>query len=309
MGILGACPAAVAGPWSVLAPPAQQRIADVSVRDFARAVASHAGGEPTFTAVAAGQAARIPEELAGGAATLGVFPLATLEVDNPVVAMDRVPYLAANFIQARKLWGVLRPQVEEALASRNLVLLYAVPSPPPAPIARRPLTTLAEWRGARVAVGAPALEPFARALEARAVPVAAPDTALAGGEVDVIFDSAAYAADENAWEYASHYVHAPAWFPKQLVVIQRDAMAALAPASRDAVLAAASRAGEQAWRLSEEATRDGVQKLRDYGVKTVEPSVELLIGLEEVGRDLLFRWSDAAGETGAHLVEAYYAVR
>jgi TRAP-type C4-dicarboxylate transport system substrate-binding protein len=223
--------------------------------------------------------------------------------------MDRVPYLVINFIQARKLWSVLRPRVEDALASRNLALLYAAPSPPPAPLARGPLTILAEWRGARVLRGEPALESFARALGATTVPGDTPRRALAGGEVDVAFAPAAYAADGKAWEYATHYVHAPAWFPKQLVVVRRDALAALAPASRDAVLAAAAQAGEQAWRLSEEATRDGMQKLRDYGVKTLQPSVDLLIGLENVGRELLFQWSDAAGETGAHLVEAYYAVR
>ena len=52
-----------------------------------------------------------------------------------------------------------------------------------------------------------------------------------------------------------------------------------------------------------------MQRLRDYGIKARTAPVELLIRLEAVGRELLFQWSDAAGETGAELVEGYYAIR
>jgi hypothetical protein len=37
--------------------------------------------------------------------------------------------------------------------------------------------------------------------------------------------------------------------------------------------------------------------------------VELLIQLEALGRELLFVWSETAGEAGAELVERYYAIR
>lgn len=308
LALLAGGPAAAAS-WSVLGPAPAHRVASQSVQGFAESVALSTAGGVTLELAPGADAATVLAHVAAARAAMGVFPLALLEAGNPVLAMDRVPFLVTNFVQARKLWQVLRPEVERVLQARGLVLLYAVPSPPPAPIARRPLLTLAAWRGLRLRVAEPALQPLSRALGAQ--PVSAVDLAdaLAGGKAEVAFASAAYAADVRAWDYASDFLDASAWYPKQLVAVNRGVLSALDKGQREALLAAARAAGDQAWVLSEQATRDGVQKLRDYGVKTAEPSVALLIQLEALGRDLLFRWSDAAGETGARLVEAYYAIR
>lgn len=304
-----ACAPVAAASWAVLGPAPVHRVAAQSVRAFAEALARPGGVGVTLVAAPGADASTVLARVAEGRAAVGVFPLALLEAGNPVLAMDRVPYLVTNFVQARKLWQVLRPEVARVLQARGLMLLYAVPSPPPAPIARQPLPTLAAWRGLRLRVAEPALKPLSRALGAQ--PVSAVDLAdaLAGGKAEVAFASAAYAADVRAWDYASDFLDASAWFPKQLVVVNRAALSALNQVQREALLAAARSAGETAWTRSEQATRDGVQKLRDYGVKTAEPSVALLIALEALGRDLLLRWSDTAGEAGARLVAAYYAIR
>ena len=63
------------------------------------------------------------------------------------------------------------------------------------------------------------------------------------------------------------------------------------------------------WTASEQADGEGVQELRDNGIKTREPDVAVLIELEALGRELLFQWSEGAGEGGAQVVEAYYAIR
>lgn len=308
LALLAGGPVAAAS-WSVLGPAPVERVAVQSVRGFAEAVARSTAGGLTLEPAQHTDASDALAGVSAARALVGVFPLALLEAGNPVLAMDRVPYLVTNFVQARKLWQVLRPEVERALGAQGLVLLYAVPSPPPAPIARKALPTLAAWRGLRMRVAEPALAPLSRALGAQPVSADGLADALAGGKAEVAFASAAYAADVRAWEYATDFLDAAAWFPKQLVVVHRRVLAALEEGQREALLAAARAAGEQAWALSDEATRDGVQKLRDYGVKTAEPSVALLIQLEALGRDLLFRWSDGAGEAGALLVEAYYAIR
>jgi TRAP-type C4-dicarboxylate transport system substrate-binding protein len=114
---------------------------------------------------------------------------------------------------------------------------------------------------------------------------------------------------DKAWQYASDHLLAPAWFPKQLVLVSARQLAALSAVDRDALLNAADAARGQVWAASERATADAVQQLRDYGIKTREPPIGVLIELESLGRDLLFQWSVAAGEVGAQLVEAYYAIR
>ena len=128
-------------------------------------------------------------------------------------------------------------------------------------------------------------------------------------KADVALVGVGGAAEGAAWEYASHYLHAPAWFPKHLVVARHDAVDGLVDKARTALVVASRGAAQSTWVSAGEASEASVQKLRDYGIKTAEPPVNLLIRLEAVGRELLFHWSDSAGETGARLVESYYAIR
>lgn len=302
--LLFATPAA-AVQWS-LATPATG-VAAQSVAAFSAAVAQGSRGALEFT-VAPQPSASLPA-LASGKVVAAVLPLAELEAADPLFAMDRVPYLCTNFVDAAKLWQVLGPHVARHLETRGLVLLYAVTAAPDAPLSNRALTTLADWRGTRVLASRGALTDLSRILGAQAVSGMTVRDALLGRRADVAFQSAAEATAGSAWEYASHYLDSPAWFPKQLVVARRDAVDALDDATRAALVAASRDAEAGGWRLAQKATIDAVQKLRDYGMKTLEPPVGVLIQLEALGRELLFLWSDAAGETGAQLVEQYYAIR
>ncbi len=125
----------------------------------------------------------------------------------------------------------------------------------------------------------------------------------------MVFESASSAVRDKAWEYAKHYLQASAWFPKELVLVSSQKLAGMSATDRDALLSSADAAGREAWQLAARSAADNVQMLRDYGIKTHETPVNVLIQLEALGRDLLFQWSDGAGETGARLVEAYYAIR
>ncbi len=306
--LLAATAPARAAQWSLAdASPPGSVMAD-SAGAFADAVAKATGGAIAISGSGADAAGAVAAASSGRAA-LAVFPLEVLEGEHPVLGMDRVPYLALNYVHAAKLWNVLRPEVEKALSAKGMTLLYAIPGPPPAPLSLRALTSLEAFRGTRVLATEPALEALARLLGATVARRAAPREALGGGSADVTFLPAPQAAREQAWEYAGHYLHAPAWFPKHLVAVNRDALATLAATPRDALLTAADRAAADAWQRSETATAAGVQRLRDYGVKTAEPPVDMAIALDEMGRQLLYLWSETAGETGAELVERYFAVR
>jgi TRAP-type C4-dicarboxylate transport system substrate-binding protein len=155
----------------------------------------------------------------------------------------------------------------------------------------------------------PGLDALARLLGAQPVSGAPARVALGDGRAQAVFAAADVAARDRAWDYASHYLHAPAWFPVHLVAVNRGALAALAGAQRDAVLNAADAAAAMAWAQAERDTEEAVQKLRDYGLKTAPAPVNMLIQLEAIGRELLFQWSEGAGEAGAELVESYYAIR
>jgi len=301
-----------AAQWTMANPSPPASFAAHSVGGFVAGVTKMSGGSLVLSAapVAAGTSqAGLLKELAAGRSPLAVVPLSALEATDPVVAMDRVPYLASNFIDGAKLWRVLRPYVRDLLKSKGITLLYAVPSPPPSPLSRKPLMQMSAWHDSSVVLNAPAISGFARAVGSSTVAGGRARERLGADSDAVVFQSAPISVADKAWEYATHYLPAPAWFPKQLVVANSRQLAALSAMERDAVFDAADAARRLVWAASEQATGDGVQKLRDYGIKTREPSVDVLIQLEAMGRGLLFQWSDGAGEIGAQLVEAYYAIR
>lgn len=301
-----------AAQWAVVDQAAPDSVAAHSLSGFAAAVTKMSGGSlaiaPLPMAVNT-SSAKLLTELAAGRLALASVPLSALEAVDPVVAMDRVPYLASNFVDAAKLWQVLRPYVRDVLKSKGITLLYAVPSPPPSPLSRKPLTQMSAWRGGSVVLNTPALSGFARAVGSSTVANGASRELLGAARAEVVFQSAPVSVGDKAWEYATDHLLAPAWFPKQLVVASSRQLTELSAVDRDALLNAADAAQRQVWMASEQATADGVQKLRDYGIKTRKPPVGVLIQLEALGRDLLFQWSDGAGEAGARLVEAYYAIR
>jgi TRAP-type C4-dicarboxylate transport system substrate-binding protein len=303
---------AQASQWAVVGQSSPDSVAADSVRAYAAAVTKMSGGSLKLTAQAMAantSAAQLLTDVAAGRIALASVPLAALEASDPVVAMDRVPYLASNFVDGAKLWQVLHPYVRDTLHSKGITLLYAVPAPPPSPVSRKPLTQMSAWRGSSLVLNAPALRGFARALGTKIVANAVPRDLLGTSRAEVVFQSAPVSARDKAWEYATDLLLAPAWFPKQLVVASTRQLAALGAADRDVLFNAADAARSQAWISAERATVDAVQKLRDYGIKTRKPPVGVLIKLEALGRELLFQWSDGAGEAGAKLVGSYYAIR
>ncbi|MFT5174425.1 MAG: TRAP-type C4-dicarboxylate transport system substrate-binding protein [Gammaproteobacteria bacterium] len=298
--------------WAIVDQSLPNSVAAHSVRGFMAQVTKMSGGALNLAVqgvTANTSSAKSLSELSAGRLAVASVPLAALEIADPVVAMDRVPYLASNFVDGAKLWQVLGPYVRDTLQRQGITLLYAVPLPPPSPLSRKPLMSMDAWRGSSVVLNAPALRGFARAVGARGVADAAPRVLLGASRAEIVFQSAALSVRDKAWQYASDHLLAPAWFPKQLVLVSARQLAALSAVDRDALLNAADAARGQVWAASERATADAVQQLRDYGIKTREPPIGVLIELESLGRDLLFQWSVAAGEVGAQLVEAYYAIR
>lgn len=308
LGALLAEPA-LAVRWPVAGWPAGDGLVSRNLDAFSSSVGQGSGGGLTLAPLPADSGATVLRALAEGRAPAGLIPMAALEPEEPALAMDRVAWLSTNLIQARKLWSVLRPEVARVLDARGLTLLYAVVEPPAAPLSRRPLTAAADWKGARLVKQPASLGALSTLLGVKAVNGTSAKALLGGDKADIAFVGVGDAASGAAWEYASHYLHAPAWFPKHLVVARHDALDGLDDRARTALVVASRGASETTWTAAGKATEASVQKLRDYGIKTAEPPVNLLIRLEAVGRELLFRWSDSAGETGARLVESYYAIR
>lgn len=281
----------------------------LSLESFSSATHARSKGAISVTPAELQDPDGIEAGLRDGKTHLGAIALSRLAREDALIGMDEVPFLATSFQDASKLWQVVRPAVERRLAGRGLVLLYAVPGEPRSMLSRRSVTGMQALRGARVVVDVPALEDFVRLSGAKSAGKGPRSAVMQAGKADLAFVSSSEAMADEAWTYGRYFIRVPAWFPKQLVVVSRAALVGLERAARDALLSAADAARSEAWQMAKRNTEERIQNLRDRGVKVRTPEARFLVALEDLGRDLLFRWSEAAGEAGAAQVEAYYDIK
>ena len=112
-----------------------------NLSSFAKDLADVTGGKLTinvypnaslFPATAIKSAVRI------GQAQVGEILISLHDNEEPVFGLDVVPFLAASYPDARKLWAASRPAIERKLAAQGLMVLFAVPWPPWFVAARSP---------------------------------------------------------------------------------------------------------------------------------------------------------------------------
>ena len=65
-----------------------------------------------------------------GQAQAGEILISLHDNEDPMFGVDVVPFLAASYGEARKLWAASRPAIERKFAAQGLMVLFAVPWPP-----------------------------------------------------------------------------------------------------------------------------------------------------------------------------------
>jgi TRAP-type C4-dicarboxylate transport system substrate-binding protein len=91
------------------------------------------------------------------------------------------------------------------------------------------------------------------------------------------------------------------------VFVSRRALEGLPKDQQDAVRAAAAKAEERGWRMSEEATAAAEKRLAERGltIGTVPP--DLAAAFRRIGETMAEEWAGRTGEDGRKLLEAVRA--
>ncbi len=295
--------------WTMATPYGEHSFHTANIRAFAADVETATQGKLTITIHAAGSLyrhAQIKNAVRSGQIQLGEFLLSRLANEAPVFEVDSVPFLARDYSAARALWAASRAIIERRLERQGLSVLFAVPWPPQGLFSRRPVNSLDDLEGVRFRAYNVASERLARRLGAVPTQVEVPDIAQAflTGRVDAMITSPTTGVNVGAWDFVRYYYDLGAWLPKNVVVVNRRALMRLAPAMREAVLAAARRAETRGWRLSAAETRDKLDTLRSHGVAVLTPSPELAAGFARLGQALAEDWARRAGADGAAILRA-----
>jgi TRAP-type C4-dicarboxylate transport system substrate-binding protein len=277
---------------------------------FARDVADVTGGKlaikvypnaSLFPATAIKSAVRI------GQAQVGEILLSVHEDEDPMFGIDVVPFLAASYGEARKLWLASKPAIERRLAAQGLMVLFAVPWPPQGIYAKKELASVADMRGLKWRAYSPATARVAELVGAQPVTVQAADLpqALATGVVESYMSSGSTGFDSKTYEHLKYWYDTQAWLPKNAVIVNKAAFNALDKPTQDALLKAAADAEVRGLAASKKTNTDSLDKLKANGMQILPPSPQLKADMKKVGETMLKEWLDKAGPEGKQLVDAF----
>jgi TRAP-type C4-dicarboxylate transport system substrate-binding protein len=279
-----------------------------NIRDFLGDVEKETGGRVAVQLHSNAALLPMPQIKAGvqrGQVQLGEILLTAYSNEDPFFDADAIPFLVDGFRAARRLADLQRPFIEARMQRQGLSLLYMVAWPAAGFYTQVPLASLDVLKGSRFRTFSPMTNRFAALVQANPVLVQQAELAqaFATGIATAMVTSAQTGVDTAAWDYAKVFTPASFSMTKNAVLVSRRAMEGLAPADRDALLAAAKRAEERGWKLAEESQIAAEKRLAERGLTlgTIPDTVQAQ--LAAIGRTMAEEWVQRAGEDGKRLID------
>jgi TRAP-type C4-dicarboxylate transport system substrate-binding protein len=253
------------------------------------------------------KATEIKRAVQGGQAQIGEILLANFANENPLYALDGLPFLATGYGDAKKLYDAQKPALEKLLASQGMKLLYSVPWPPQGIYTKKEISSVADMRGIKWRAYSPATAKIAELIGAQPVQIQAAELtqALATGVVESYMSSGSTGYDSKTYEHIKNWYDTEAWLPKNAVIVNLKALQALDKPTQDAVLAAAADAEARGWKVSQEKNEWYKKALTDKGMKIHKPSPKLTADMQQVGAIMVADWEKQAGPDGQGVLGAF----
>ena len=299
---------AAAQSWDMPTPYGDSVFHTQNIMEFAADVAEST--DVDITVHSAGSLYAHPEikdAVRRGLAPIGEVLMSRLANEDPVFAVDSIPFLASSYDEARAQWEASRPLVEEKLSAQGLTLLFAVPWPGQSIYTQDPVESTEDLAGASFRAYNAATERLAQLMGAVPAQIETGDipTAFSTGRVDAMITSPSTGVSSQAWDYTSYYTDTQAWLPKNMVVVNSAAFDGLDEATRQAILDAAAQAETRGWEMSAAETETQIATLQENGMTVAQPSETLAAQLAEIGQTMTADWLEEAGDEGQALIDAY----
>ncbi len=304
------CVAANAQSWDLPSAYAPTNFHTINLEKFADGVKSATGGKlqlKVHSGASLYKATEIKRAVQTGQAPIGEILMVLLVNENPLYAVDGLPFVAASYDAARKLSDVQRPYIEKILDAQGLKLLYSVPWPPQGLYAPKEINSAADLAGLNFRAYDKQTSRIGELVKARPVTIQAAEVAqaLAMGKINSLISSAQSGVDYKAWESVKFFYDVQAWLPKNMVFVNKAAFNALDKTAQNALLAEAKKAEEAGWAASK-ATAEATKKtLATNGMRVLQPSATLVGELNKIGQQMLDEWLATAGPEGKAIVDAF----
>src|SRR4029079_18917 len=172
------------------------------------------------------------------------FLLGQFANEEPVFAVDNLPFLAAGYDNAAKLYQAQKAVLEKKLQARGMRLLYSVAWPGQGIYTKTPLKSVADLKGTKFRTYSPQTARLAELLGASPTVIQVPEVpqAFATGTISAMITSSESGTSTKAWEFVKNYYQTNAFHPKNVVVVNERAFNQIPENVKKAVLEAAAEA-------------------------------------------------------------------
>ena len=295
--------------WDMPTPYGDSVFHTQNIMQFAEDVASATEGALTITVHSAGSLYAHPEirdAVRRGLAPIGEILMSQLANEDAIFGVDSVPFLAASYEDAARLWEASRNQIAAKLADQGLTLLFAVPWPGQSLYVTEEVTSTEQLQGVNFRAYNTATERLAQLMGAVPTTVEAGDipTAFSTSRISAMITSPSTGVSSQAWDFVGHYIDTQAWLPKNMVFVNTRAFEALPEDQQEAIFEAAA-AELRGWEMSVAETEAKIATLKENGMQVHEPSAQLAAQLREIGAIMTEEWKKQAGPEGELILEAY----
>ena len=279
--------------------------------EFAKNVSDNSGGKLTIVTHPGGslfKGGEIFRAVRTGQAQIGERFMSALGKEDPLLEVDSQPFLATTYDDAMDLYQASKPEIVKGLDSKGLVFLYAVPWPAQGLYSKKEINSIAVLKGLKFRAYNSATIRIAEltGMAPTKIEAAEISQAFSTGAVESMITSPTTGKNKKIWENGVKYFYdIAAWFPKNMVIVNKDAWNQLDSATQKLVMMEASKAEKKGWALSKKGNKDDKKALADAGMKVGKVNAELKKHFETVGATMSKEWADRAGSRGQGVLAAY----
>ena len=279
--------------------------------EFAKNVSNKSDGKLTIVTHPGGslyKGGEIFRAVRTGQAQIGERFMSALGKEDPLLEVDSQPFLATNYGAAMRLYKASKPEIVKGLDAKGLVFLYAVPWPAQGLYSKKEINSVADLKGLKFRAYNSATIRIAEltGMAPTKIEAAEISQAFSTGAVESMITSPTTGKNKKIWENGVGYFYdIAAWFPKNMVIVNKDAWNKLDADTQKLVMSEAAKAEQKGWDLSKRGNKDDKKALADAGMKVGKVNSALKKHFEEVGATMSKEWADRAGSRGTAVLKAY----
>ena len=279
--------------------------------EFAKNVTEQSGGKLTIVTHPGGslfKGGEIFRAVRTGQTQIGERFMSALGKEDPLLEVDSQPFLATTYDDAMDLYQASKPEIVKGLDAKGLIFLYAVPWPAQGLYSKKEINNVADLKGLKFRAYNSATIRIAEltGMAPTKIEAAEISQAFSTGAVESMITSPTTGKNKKIWENGVKYFYdIAAWFPKNMVIVNKDAWNKLDSATQKLVMSEASKAEKKGWALSKKGNKDDKKALSDAGMVVGKVNAELKKHFEGVGATMSKEWADRAGTRGQGVLAAY----